>query len=157
MAQRVFAALVLLACSWIAPAAGAQDFDLACPTDEELRVVELINDERAARGLDPLALDLRLGAAALRHSEDMADGCFLSHTGSDGSSPGTRIAEAGYSPWSGEVAGADHSEAADHRLLLAIAASCGPRSSIERHTMAPSSDSCAETSTGSEVLVPSGT
>jgi uncharacterized protein YkwD len=104
--SRRLAAPVLLAALLLAPAAGAQDFELACPADEELRVVELINQERAARGLGPLALDVRLGAAALRHSEDMADGCFLSHGGSDGSNPGSRVRDAGYSDYAGEVAGA---------------------------------------------------
>ena len=37
--------------------------------------------------------------AALMHSEDMAAGQFLDHTGSDGSRPGDRMTEAGYS-WS---------------------------------------------------------
>lgn len=42
--------------------------------------------------------DVLQGVAA-RHSKDMASKNFFSHTGSDGSSPGTRITQAGYS-WS---------------------------------------------------------
>ncbi len=95
------AALVLAA-----PGATAQDFDVACPVPEEREVVALVNVERVARGLAPLALDVRLGAAAIRHSEDMAAGCFLSHTGSDGTSPAGRVLSAGYPSYAGEVAGA---------------------------------------------------
>ncbi|NML18467.1 CAP domain-containing protein [Azohydromonas sp. G-1-1-14] len=38
-----------------------------------------------------------LQSAAARHSKDMASKNFFSHTGSDGSSAGTRITQAGYS------------------------------------------------------------
>jgi uncharacterized protein YkwD len=44
----------------------------------------------------PLTLDSRLTAAAQGHSTDMATRNFFSHTGSDGSSPWTRITRAGY-------------------------------------------------------------
>jgi uncharacterized protein YkwD len=43
-----------------------------------------------------LAWDTRLITAATRHSTDMVTKRFFSHTGSDGSSPGTRITRAGY-------------------------------------------------------------
>jgi uncharacterized protein YkwD len=58
----------------------------------------------------------------------MADGQFLSHTGSDGSSPSQRAEAAGYPSGVGETAGAGHSNAAaivlgwmnssDHRAIL---------------------------------------
>ena len=85
---------------------GAQDFEIACPVEEEREVVAQVNAERASRGLAALELDVRLGAAAIRHSEDMAGGCFLSHTGSDGSEPGQRISQAKYasSTWGENVA-----------------------------------------------------
>lgn len=41
--------------------------------------------------------DPRLASAAARHSGDMATNNFFSHTGSDHSNAGTRIAAAGYS------------------------------------------------------------
>lgn len=47
----------------------------------------------------PLSWNCALAAAALTHSRDMADNDFMGHTGSDGSSVGARINEAGYS-WS---------------------------------------------------------
>lgn len=40
--------------------------------------------------------DPRLGEAAQRHSDDMAQNNFFSHTGSDGSSVAHRVREAGY-------------------------------------------------------------
>lgn len=65
--------------------------------DWEVRVVQLINSERAAQGLPPLSIDSRLVQAARRHSQDMATNNFFSHYGSDGSSPFDRIRDAGYS------------------------------------------------------------
>ncbi len=85
-----------------APASG----DVACPVDWERRVVELVNEERARAGAGPLEIDVRLVAAARGHSEDMAEGRFLSHTGSDGSTPSRRMLDAGYPTPGGETAGA---------------------------------------------------
>ncbi len=62
----------------------------------ESEVVTLINEERARDGLDPLTMQNQLWAAARGHSEDMACNDFISHTGSDGSSPWARIAAEGY-------------------------------------------------------------
>lgn len=47
-----------------------------------------------------------LESAAVRHSSDMANGNFLSHTGSDNSSAGDRISDTGYraSAWAENVA-----------------------------------------------------
>lgn len=55
-----------------------------------------INQERAARGLAPLAVAPQLIQAARRHSRDMAEHHFTGHTGSDGSTSGRRMREAGY-------------------------------------------------------------
>ncbi len=46
----------------------------------------------------PLAWHCSLETAAERHSKDMADNNFFSHTGSDGSNAGQRISATGY-PW----------------------------------------------------------
>jgi hypothetical protein len=62
----------------------------------EERVLELINEHRAAAGLTPLVRVAELEAAALGHSQDMAGGDFMSHAGSNGSSAGQRITAAGY-------------------------------------------------------------
>jgi hypothetical protein len=79
----------------------------ACPTQDEEEVVLLVNQERATRKLPPLVLDDRLLEAAQGHALDMATHDFVSHTGSDGSSAGERIASAGYvgSGWGENVAG----------------------------------------------------
>jgi uncharacterized protein YkwD len=73
-----------------APAQGA------CPSSFEEQVVALVNVERVARKLAPLAHDERLLRAARRHASDMAAGNFLDHTGSDGSNAGQRIDDADY-------------------------------------------------------------
>ncbi|MGY1583120.1 CAP domain-containing protein [Streptomyces sp. MN13] len=63
------------------------------------QVVELVNAERAKAGCSPLKVNATLTKAAQAHSEDMAAHQNMSHTGSDGSSPGDRITRAGYN-WS---------------------------------------------------------
>jgi uncharacterized protein YkwD len=99
---------VALALALLAPAAvpAAAEPEASCATDHERQVLALVNAERAALGRAALALDVRLTAAARRHSEDMRDVCFLSHTGSDGSSAHARMDEAGYADGMGEVAAA---------------------------------------------------
>jgi uncharacterized protein YkwD len=60
-------------------------------------IANLINNARAQAGLYPLTVNPALAAAAQGHSIDMACHGLISHTGSDGSSVGQRIAAAGYS------------------------------------------------------------
>ncbi len=69
------------------------------------RVVELVNQRRATRGLPPLTINAALSNAAQGHSEDMAIHSFFRKTGSDGSTPRMRMLRAGYRPisLSGEV------------------------------------------------------
>ncbi|MGW2034139.1 CAP domain-containing protein [Streptomyces sp. NPDC001761] len=62
-------------------------------------IVQLVNAERAKAGCRPLTLNATLTKAAQAHSDDMAAHRNMSHTGSDGSSPGDRITRAGYT-WS---------------------------------------------------------
>ena len=62
----------------------------------EQQVIGLINRERAAWGLAPLHVDDRLMRVAQRHSQDMAANNFVSHIGSDGSSPWDRIRREDY-------------------------------------------------------------
>jgi uncharacterized protein YkwD len=59
-------------------------------------IIGLINQERCNRGLPPVAVHADLNSAATTHSIDMAVNDFVDHTGSDGSSPGDRIAATGY-------------------------------------------------------------
>lgn len=58
------------------------------------RILEKINVERIAAGLSELSY-VDSGATQC-HAEDMRDGCFLSHWGSDGIKPHLRYAFAGY-------------------------------------------------------------
>jgi uncharacterized protein YkwD len=69
------------------------------------RVLALTNQARAqarhcgARGFPPapaLTLSAALTRAARAHAQDMAAHRIFSHTGSDGSTPGTRVSRAGY-------------------------------------------------------------
>lgn len=80
---------------------------------EAQAVVDLINAERVSAGCAPLQVNSKLVVAAQGHSEDMALNDFFSHTGSNGSSPGQRIAAQGYSysTW-GENIAAGYSTAA---------------------------------------------
>jgi uncharacterized protein YkwD len=76
---------------------------------DALRVEMLtyINDERDARDLIPLAPSNSLHAVAQGHSNDMVAENFLSHTGSDESTPQTRVERAvGEARYIGENAGA---------------------------------------------------
>ncbi|TLQ44981.1 CAP domain-containing protein [Streptomyces marianii] len=63
------------------------------------RVVQLVNSERSKAGCSPVTVNAKLTKAAQDHSQDMAAHRNMSHTGSDGSDPGTRITRAGYN-WS---------------------------------------------------------
>ncbi len=62
----------------------------------EQEIQRLINKERVNYGLPPYTLVDALTQAARRHANDMADNDFTSHTGSDGSSGGDRMRDAGY-------------------------------------------------------------
>jgi uncharacterized protein YkwD len=59
--------------------AGAQERQ---PTPEEIayEIVVLVNDERRARGLDPLVINEQLTWMAQRRSQDMIDGGYYSHS-----------------------------------------------------------------------------
>ncbi|MYV39375.1 CAP domain-containing protein [Streptomyces sp. SID1328] len=71
----------------------------ATASGDVARIVELVNAERAKAGCSPVALNSTLTKAAQDHSADMAAHNTMSHTGSDGSDPGSRITAAGYQ-WS---------------------------------------------------------
>jgi len=60
------------------------------------QLAQLINDARTQAGLPALSVNANLQTAAQGHSVDMACHNLLSHSGSDSSSPGERIASAGY-------------------------------------------------------------
>lgn len=63
----------------------------------EQYMLELVNAERAKVGAQPLAFDGDLNESAEKHSAWMIATDTFSHTGSGGSTPGQRMAAAGYS------------------------------------------------------------
>jgi len=95
-ARRVVALLVGVLLASLGASAEAP---LGCPDDFEVRVVELVNQERAGAELEPLEIDVRLMESAFLHSDDMAQTPFFGHTGSNGSTMAQRIVAAGYTPW----------------------------------------------------------
>ncbi len=72
----------------------------------ESATLALVNDQRASRGLAPLAWHDRVATAAQAHADDMAAHQTMSHTGSDGSNGGDRLSRTGYSwrSWGENVA-----------------------------------------------------
>lgn len=56
----------------------------------------LLNQERAAQGLQAVGQHPVLVDVAAGHARDMAQGNFMSHTGSDGSSLADRLRRAGF-------------------------------------------------------------
>lgn len=73
---------------------GLNDESTLLPQEQE--IINLVNQERQKHGLSSLIPNASLAIAAKRHSKDMAENNFMSHTGSDGSTPFTRMKEAGY-------------------------------------------------------------
>lgn len=75
---------------------------------------KMINRHRAENGLEPLAVDARLNAAAKAHSSDLARRGATTHRGSDGSLPIDRARRAGYEPrLASENVAAGHNNTAD--------------------------------------------
>ena len=102
---RVAGTAVLAALFLSAPAAGALTPDTGGPGLAEVaqaapspaqQVLALVNAERQKAGCAPVRLDTRLTAAAQKHSADMADHDFFSHTGSGASKFADRIRAEGY-------------------------------------------------------------
>ena len=75
-----------------------QNGSVQVPADEfELKVLELVNVERAKHGLSALTWDSSLAKVAEAHSLDMANNNFFSHTNLKGQSPFDRIKAFGIS------------------------------------------------------------
>jgi uncharacterized protein YkwD len=66
------------------------------PSGEIEQILALVNAERAAAGCSALTLNSKLTQAAYLHAQDMLQNDFFSHTGSNGSSVGTRVTAQGY-------------------------------------------------------------
>ena len=73
---------------------------LAAPLDDtaavEATILAEVNAARAAAGLGPLALEARLGRAALDHARDMLGRRYYDHLTPEGDGPGQRAEAAGY-------------------------------------------------------------
>lgn len=92
-------------------------------------VLNIVNSERGQVNLLPLRLHSQLNAAAQAHSNDMARHNFLSHTGSDGSSPFDRIKQYGYNfRWAGENIASGYSSPRD--VMQGWMSSSGHRANI---------------------------
>lgn len=62
----------------------------------QLRVLELINQNRRRGGCDSVALDRRLIEAAIEHATDMARRRYFAHRSPNGDNAGERVRHAGY-------------------------------------------------------------
>ncbi|GAA3128710.1 hypothetical protein GCM10010521_13800 [Streptomyces rameus] len=98
-APRPTAAPALPTSASAAPAAPSTPKPTATASGVTAEILRLVNAERGQAGCQPLVLNSTLSKAAQAHSADMAAHQNMSHTGSDGSSPGDRITRAGYT-WS---------------------------------------------------------
>ena len=105
----VFNALLAMALAAVAAAstvAAADTADAAdtSPSVASVRssVIELTNDERTAKGCDPLKPNKKLTIAAQRHADDMDEQGYFSHTSANGTSWDRRIRNAGYTKPGGE-------------------------------------------------------
>ena len=63
---------------------------------QETELIILLNQERKAKGRNPLKVSEVLTNVAENHARDMVAGNYFSHTGKDGSSVGNRIKRQGY-------------------------------------------------------------
>ena len=61
----------------------------------EVVVLALVNGARANAGVHSLEWDAQMTAAARSHARDMMQRSYVSHTGSDGSSPQQRLRRSG--------------------------------------------------------------
>ena len=93
------------------------------------RIVQLVNAERSKVGCSALTLNTTLSKVAQAHSQDMALHQNMSHTGSDGSSPGDRITGAGYT-WSTYGENVAYGYASPEQVMAAWMASPGHKANI---------------------------
>ncbi|WP_052391006.1 CAP domain-containing protein [Streptomyces sp. NRRL B-24484] len=90
-----------------APAAPAKQPAGSAPTGKAAQFAEevtaLTNAERAKAGCGPVALDAKVSAAAMAHSDDMVARHYFEHADPEGRHADSRLRAAGYTPgWWGE-------------------------------------------------------
>ncbi len=92
----VFWLIGLLALATISPAIAAETGDLERLRSEAL---ELVNEDRAEYGLEPLELTESLNEAAQNHAEDMIEREYYAHVSPEGEAVQDRYIEQGGSRW----------------------------------------------------------
>lgn len=97
-------------------------------TSADDAVLGIVNAERARAGCAPVALDARLTAAGQKHSEDMSEHDYFSHTSRDGRSFVDRARAEGYrSPGAENIAAGQRSP---EQVMEAWMNSSGHRANI---------------------------
>ena len=94
------------------------------------QVVDLVNQERASRGLSPLSVHYMLENAAVAHSVDMGTNSFCGHGSSDGTSWSTRIQQYGYTPFYGLAENVACGQTTPQQVVSAWMGSPGHRANI---------------------------
>jgi uncharacterized protein YkwD len=99
----VLSAFVVLVSTGVAQAASCPGADDQ-PTPETLvaavqTTICLVNDQRAAAGVQPVTLELGLTAVAFGYARDMVDEQFYAHMSPDGAILADRLARIGYHPY----------------------------------------------------------
>ncbi|MFF4490682.1 CAP domain-containing protein [Streptomyces sp. NPDC001544] len=112
-----------------APAAPSTPKATATASGATARVIELVNAERAKVGCPALTPNATLTKVAQAHSADMAAHQNMSHTGSDGSSPGDRLTSAGYD-WSAYGENVAYGYSTPEQVMAGWMASPGHRANI---------------------------
>jgi uncharacterized protein YkwD len=106
-----------------------------CMSESDIEMLSRINNARASAqscgdeamaAVEPLAWHCTIKTAAEAHSEDMAQHDFFSHTGSDGSSAGERLHNAGYDwrAWAENIAAGQRTVEQTVRELLESPGHC---------------------------------
>jgi uncharacterized protein YkwD len=90
--SRAFIKLLMIASA--VATTNSQNFAYASNWSEQM--LTSVNNLRSEKGLKPVTLCRSLSIAAQKYANEMASGNFLSHRGSDGSSPGDRMQKSGY-------------------------------------------------------------
>lgn len=89
------ACLFIFALIFSAPDSGAAQPEID-PQKLAARIHELVDQERTKHNLPPLAWNEALAEIALKHSEDMRENEYLSHTNRSGETPSERGVKAGF-------------------------------------------------------------
>ncbi len=93
------------------------------------RVVDLVNQERTSRGIDPVAEDADAAEAAYGHAVDMDVRVFFDHVNPSGEDPGDRLSRAGmfWTTWGENIA---RGQATPEDVMADWMASAGHRDNI---------------------------